>query len=117
MSPIKRALLFVILPALAVLIYPPAWLSGGIAIIVLAVAFFIFLGVMLWRGRSVALTFSIFLQGMNVIIRLMMFFSRSVTEAGVVDVAFIIASLIGMALSIYLLLRLDKSDIRVNMLY
>jgi hypothetical protein len=63
-------------------------------------------------GRSLALTLSIFIQGLNVIIRLMMFFSQAKPENGPWDVPYIIASLVGIALSTYLMFRLDRGDVR-----
>lgn len=115
MSIIKRALLFVILPTLAILCYPPSMLGDGIAVILVVMAFFVTIGIIVWRGHSLALTFTIFLQGMNVIIRLMMLAARAINNAGVMDVSFIVFGTIGLALSLYLTLRLDKSDVRVLM--
>jgi hypothetical protein len=58
---------------------------------------------------------SIFSQGLNVIIRLMMFFSQAVTLVGetrVVNVAWIVTGLVSIALSVWFLLRLDRQDVR-----
>jgi hypothetical protein len=44
---------------------------------------FFLLGFLLWQGYAKALTFMIFLSGMNVIIRLMMLLSTAFSEAGV----------------------------------
>ncbi len=112
----KRILLFFVLPVIAPLLYPPSWMGGQIWIgFVLAALLFIALGFALARGRSTALTLSIFLQGLNVIVRLMMFFSHSAPSAGAVDIPFIVASLLSIGLSTYVLLRLDKVDVRVLM--
>lgn len=116
MSMLKQILLFFILPIVAVLMYPPRVLSGGLVVILVVAAFFAFIGFMVFRGRSLALTFLIFLQGMNVIVRLMMVWSNSVNSKGEADPMFTIFGLLGLALSLYLLLRLDQSDIRVNMI-
>ncbi len=115
MSIIKRVLLFFILPILAVLLYPPDLLLGGLPVILVVAAFFAFIGVMVYRGRSLALTFLIFLQGMNVIVRLMMVWSNSISSKGVANPTFAIFGLLGLVLSLYLLLRLDYSDVRVTM--
>ena len=48
------------------------------------------------RGRALALTFSIFVQGMNVIIRLMMFLTNGFTTTGSANVAFIVTCLAGL---------------------
>jgi hypothetical protein len=114
----KRILLFFVLPALAPLLYPPDWLGGQVWIgFALAVLLFVALGFALMRGRSTALTLSIFLQGLNVIIRLMMFFPHAAPSLGVLDIPFIIASLLSIGLSMYILLRLDQVDVRVQMVH
>lgn len=115
MSQLQKIMFYFILPAVALFFYPPSWLVEGLPVIGAAVLLIAFLGYQLMRGKSLALTFSIFLQGMNVIIRLMMFFSRSVTNTGIVDYVYIITCLIGLALSMYLVLRLDQRDIRIQM--
>jgi hypothetical protein len=111
----KRILLFFVLPVIAPLLYPLDWIQGLWLAIGLEALLFIGLGIALTRGRSTALTLTIFLQGLNVIIRLMMFFPHAAPSAGVIDVAFIIASLLSIGISMYLVLRLDKVDVRVQM--
>lgn len=108
-------MLFFVLPILAGLMYPPATLAGGSFLLLIPVAAFIALGILILRGNSLSLTFSIFLQGMNVIIRLMMFFSNAVDKSSFVDVPYIITSLLGLGISLWLLFRLDKQDIRREM--
>jgi len=110
-----RLLLFIVLPMLAVLSYPPQALSSGLVLIMVVLAFIAFVGISVWRGKSLALTFMIFLQGMNVIIRLMMLFSTTVDKSGQFNFAFLITGLFGLLLSMYLLLRLDQGDVRVLM--
>jgi energy-coupling factor transporter transmembrane protein EcfT len=116
MNPFARVLYFFILPLLAVLLYPPQTIGAGLGVLLVVVGLFALLASFLWRGFSLALTFSIFVQGMNVIIRLMMFFSNGFTPQGEGDLAFIITSLLGLMLSFYLLLRLDRQDIRLQMI-
>jgi hypothetical protein len=115
MNNFSRILFFFVLPLVAVLSYPPdiflSNLSGIYILLFVAVVFFL-LGVMLLRGSSRALTLSIFIQGLNVIIRIMMFFPHSVPSPGNFNWTFMIFSLFGLALSSYLMLRLDKPDIR-----
>lgn len=115
MTTFQKALYFFILPLVAVLLYPPQTLGGGAGVLIVVVVLFALLASFLWRGFGLALTFSIFTQGMNVIIRLMMFFSNGFTEQGSADTFFIITSILGLVLSFYLLLRLDKQDIRLQM--
>ena len=116
MSTTKLILLFFLLPFLSPLIFPPEIiLGGGVVAIPIAAAFFAIIGFLLWRGRSAALTFMIFLQGLNVIIRLMMFFPHILLQDGRVDLPWVITSLLSMGLSFYLLLRLDQVDVRTRM--
>ncbi len=115
MNNISRILFFFVLPLIAVLSYPPQiFLSNpnGLALLLFVAAVFFLLAVMLYRGSSRALTLSIFIQGLNVIIRIMMFFPHSVPSPGNFDFTYMVFSVIGLALSSYLLLRLDRSDIR-----
>jgi hypothetical protein len=115
MTVLKRILLFILLPTLAVLSFPPATITAAAEIIPIVAGFFILIGFFLWRGKSLALTFAIFLQGMNVIVRLMLFFSHAVPKTGILDVPFAISMLIGLGLSLYLTLRLDRNDVRSMM--
>lgn len=118
MSQTTRILYFFVLPIVAMLLYPPSMLisGGGIGVLIFVLALFILLGVLLWRGRTLALTFSIFMQGFNVIIRLMMFFANIYSvQSSQVDFAYLITAVLSIGLSMYLLLRLDQSDVRVQM--
>ena len=89
MSVYKKILFFFLLPAIAMVFYPPSLLSQAYSMIGIVFLFFLVLGVILYRGNSKALTFMIFLNGMNVIVRIMMLLSTAVSEEGVVDVPFL----------------------------
>jgi hypothetical protein len=115
MKPIYKVLFFFILPIIAVLLYPPAMLVSGIGVLIVVLAFFVLLGFLVLHGRLLALTFSIFMQGLNVIVRLMMFWNNGFSKQGEPNFAFIIASLLGLGLSFWLVMRLDRSDVRVQM--
>jgi membrane associated rhomboid family serine protease len=117
MNNISRLLLFFVLPVIAVLSYPPAIFSGGSGtyILIFVVVVFALLAFLLHRGSSRALTLSIFIQGMNVIIRIMMFFNQAVPSPGQVNWSALIFSILGLALSSYLMLRLDRPDIRARL--
>lgn len=109
-----RALFF--LQIIPLILYPPSTLAGGLAIIAVAAIAVAALGVMAIRGRAWALTMSIFIQGFNAIIRIMMFFSHAVsmsTGTPVTDWPYIIFSLASIALSIWFLYRLDRTDVRL----
>lgn len=125
MSQNQRILLYFVLPTLAPLLFPPDWLASlvmsggslsvtGLILLLLVVGLFIFLGYLLMRGSSTALTLSIFLQGLNVIVRLMMFFPH-VFEQGTFSPLYVVSSILSIGLSMYLLMRLDKVDVRSTM--
>lgn len=107
-----KALLLFVLPTLALISYPPKTIIGGWVAMVLVLAMVLFLGFRIIRGDSLALTFTILLQGMNVIIRMMMFFNNSLPKNGVADYVYMVTSLIGMVISFYLVIRLDRVDVR-----
>jgi len=107
----KNVLLIIVLQIIPLLLFPPAMLiSGWLAIIVLIVVYAL-LGFFLVKGRVWALSMSIFLQGLNVTIRLMMLFPNSI-KIGVYDWSYFIVSLAAIALSFWFLLRLDRPDVR-----
>lgn len=116
MQPFQRILIFFVLPAIAPLLFPPEIIGGAWIAIVLDVLLFAALGFALVRGRLTALTLSIFLQGLNVIVRLMMFFPNAATPDGSWLYANIITSVLSIAISMYLVLRLDQVDIRSKMI-
>lgn len=115
MSTFQRILFFFVLPIIAPLLLPPSVLVGGFLGILVEVILFVALGFFLLRGNSTALTLSIFLQGLNVIVRLLMFYPNITYSNGTFDPIFTLTSLLSMALSLYLVLRLDKVDVRTQM--
>jgi hypothetical protein len=114
MTKTLRILLFFVLPILATFLYPPQSLLSGIGVLVVALILFIGLGYLLLQGRSLALTFSIFIQGINAIARLMMMFPNTFNK-GETSPVYLITCLAGLVLSIWLLFRLDKADVRITM--
>ena len=90
-------------------------LTSPLIIAIIVIIALLALGLAVLRGRSWALTLSIFLQGFNVIVRLMMLMSRAVRPDGGVEVEFVISSLLAITVSWYVLYRLDRPDIRVLM--
>ncbi len=115
MSTIQRILFFFVIPILSPLLLPPRMLAGGFLGIVVEVILFGALGFYIMRGRTTALTLCIFLQGLNVIIRMMMLFPHINFSDGSFDFVYTITSVISIALSLYLVLRLDRVDIRTQM--
>ena len=74
------------------------------------------LGFILQRGSSTALTLAIFIQGLNVIIRIMMLVPNAYSpSADSYNWPYIITNLFGLCISFYLMLRLDRTDVRVLM--
>jgi len=115
MSVLKKVLLFFILPILGVFSFDPSLLSGGFTLIAVVAFFFGIIGFFLWQGYTRVLTFAIFLNGMNVIVRLMLLLSGSFNKDGVFQPVTTLFILIGFAISFYLMLRLDKVDVRLTM--
>jgi hypothetical protein len=115
MSLTNRILLFFVLPIVGLFAFPPSLLANGIIIILLVVVMLVGLGLLLLQGRSLALTFAIFLQGMNVIIRVMMFFSNSFPVDAPPNIPFLVSSLIAVIISFWLVVRLDQQDVRLKM--
>lgn len=111
----NRILLFFVLPTLAPLILPPNLLVGGIGAVLAVAVLLLLTGYLLQRGNSLALTFIIFLQGLNFVVKMMLFYSTSISARGVADWPFAITSLLSMALSFYLIFRLDQPDIRAQL--
>jgi len=108
----NRILLFFVLPTLAPLILPPQTLLNGIGAVLVMAALLLTSGYFLYRGQPLALTLVIFLQGLNVVIKMMLFFSTSVSAKGVANPIFAVTALLSIGLSLYLLFRLDSVDIR-----
>lgn len=114
MSTVQKILLFFVLPFIAPLLYPPELILGSWLAFLAAAILFGGLGIFLLRGNSTALTLSIFVQGMNVICRTMMLFPN-LSFQGQFNYAWLITSLLSIALSSYLVLRLDRTDVRVTL--
>jgi hypothetical protein len=115
MNQLNKILFFFILPILGILFYDPTTLVKAPVLIAIVIAFFALIGVLLMRGYATVLTFAIFLNGMNVIVRLLMLVSNAFTDKGVFQPGFAIFTFLGLAISFYLMLRLDKVDIRKTM--
>ncbi len=94
------------------LLFPPAVLvTAKITVLALPLVLFAFLGWGLVRRRPWALTLSIFVQGFNVIIRVLMLLPRVVTN-GRLDVAWLVFSILAVALSLVFLFLLEKPEVQ-----
>ncbi len=122
MKTYMRVLLFFVLPVIAPLLFPPGDLLGvepDVLLGVLIALVSLVIGFLMWQGYSLALTFNIFLQGFNVITRLMIFFSTAVTlnasSQPQLNFVFIVLSLLSIGISLWVLLRLDRVDVHAQM--
>jgi len=117
MNTTKRVLFFFVLPIIGVLSYDPTFLFGVPVLLGIVILFLLGLGYLQWKGNSNALTFAIFLHGMNTIVRIMMIASTSLDKNGVFHPAFTAFGMVGLIISFYLMLRLDKVDVRKTFLH
>jgi hypothetical protein len=116
MSLLKRILFFFVLPILGILLFEPSMFASGLTLIGIMMVFLITIGFFLWRGSLTALTFVIFVSGMNVIVRLMLILSNTVDKNGVFNPTATIFTFTGLIISFYLMLRLDQEDVRQYMM-
>jgi hypothetical protein len=116
MDSLKRNAPLLLLQPVPLLLFPPAlFTTDALPLIAIVVALMWGLGWMVWRKRAWALTLSIFIQGLNVIARLMMLLSNAVNSSGDINLGFIVTSVLAIALSWVFLLRLDNQDLRAAM--
>jgi hypothetical protein len=119
MDSLRRNIPLLLLQPLPLLLFPPALLADVLltdARSLIAIVIAIMWGVswLVWRKRAWALTMSIFIQGLNVIIRVMMLLSNAVSQSsnGNLDVAYVVTSVLAIGLSWLFLSRLDNQDLR-----
>jgi hypothetical protein len=115
MDSLKRNAPLLLLQPLPLLLFPPALLAEAVPLIAITVAVMWGLSWMVWRRRAWALTLSIFIQGLNVIIRLMMLLPNAISSSGTFDLGFIVTSVLAIILSWLFLYRLDNQDLRAAM--
>jgi len=115
MSALKRVAPYLFLQFLPLLIFPLELLQQAWTLVVIVVVALSMLSFLVWRGRLWALTMSIFMQGLNVIIRVMMLLPRAISPTTGVDVLFATTSLLAIGLSWFLLYRFDRPELRAAM--
>ena len=115
MDSLKRNVPLLLLQPLPLLLFPPALLADALPLLAIVVAVMWGLGWMVWRRRTWALTLSIFIQGLNVIIRVMMLMANAVNANGNYDIPYIVTSVLAIVLSWLFLYRLDNQDLRAAM--
>jgi hypothetical protein len=100
-----------------IIIYPPSVFQGGWVVILVVAACLLALGYFLMMGRSWALKLSIFVQGLNIIIRLMMGIAHAARPenlGGGFDGALIVTYLLSILISGWFMFRLDEPDIKAT---
>jgi hypothetical protein len=111
---IRQKLLPVILiQVIPLLIFPINFLVSGLPFVALLVLLYIgLIYALLKRGRTWAHSLSIFLQGLNIIVRVMMLFPNAVGADGQFNIPYILTNIVAILLSGWILLRLDQPDVR-----
>ena len=105
--------LVAILQFIPVLILPPSMLlSVNPILFVVPLAFFAFLAWAMLALKKWSMTLCVFVQGLNVIARFLIMFPQAVGEGGA-DWPFVMASLVGIALSTVILYAVDKPKVQV----
>ena len=114
MDSLRRSIPLLLLQPLPLLLFPPALLADALPLIAIVIAIIWGLSWLVWRKIAWALTMSIFMQGLNVIIRVMMLLSNAVSQRsnGNLDVVYVVASVLAIVLSWLFLYRLDNQDLR-----
>jgi hypothetical protein len=82
-----------------------------IAVLVLLSAL---LGWALYQRKHWGITLTIFVQGINVIVRIITFFGNVYSESGGLDVALLLTYVASVALSVALLSSIDRPEIRLQ---
>jgi FtsH-binding integral membrane protein len=85
-----------------------------IAILVLLAAL---LGWMLYRRKPWGITLTIFVQGMNTIVRIITLFPNVYTVDGGLDLAFLLTAIVSVGLSVIVLSSIDRPEIRLEFGY
>lgn len=112
MNMLRKPLLFFLLPLAALLIWPPEMLPKALPVIGMVALLLLAVAALQFRGKDGALTFAIFIQGMNIIVRVMMIFTNGFTQKGEPVWLYLLTNLAAIILSFWLVVRLDRQDIR-----
>ena len=110
----SRTILFVAIAQFVPLVLFPWGPSVGSAVaIVVLLALSVFLGWVLLRRKAWGVTLTIFVQGLNVVVRLITLFANVFDEASGVNVGLLITYVASAALSLYLLSTIDRPEVRL----
>ena len=112
----RSLVLIAALQFIAVIVLPPRVLAGmAPALWVAIAALFGVLGLSLYRQQAWARVASVFVQGMNIIVRLLTLLGNVVTPEGAIDVPLLVTTLVAGALSALVLVEIDRPEIRMAM--
>ena len=112
-----------VLQAVAIILYPPAFFQGAPQAIVLPPAFLILFVLALIAMNAGALTPTagrsslIFVQGVNIVVRLMMLFANLKTSEGDWNLPLIFLTLVAIAISWMTITWMEKRQPRFLLLY
>lgn len=107
-------IVLLVLQILAVVLYPPAFFQRVPQSIVLPPALLLLMGIALVSMNVGGLSLSagrsslIFVQGVNLVVRLMMLMPNAVDAEGALDWFWIVTQAVAIALSVYAITRLEK---------
>ncbi len=112
----KSLVLIAALQFITVVLLPPRMLAGiGPAVGIAVVVLFGVLGLSMLRLRPWARVAAIFVQGMNIIVRLLVLLGNVVAPEGGVDYALLGTFVLAAALSALILVEIDKPEIQMIM--
>lgn len=114
-TPQSRVITLVAVAQFVPLVLLPWPLRAGSAVFIAVLALLsALLGWALLRRKHWSITLTIFVQGMNVIVRIITFFANVYSESRGLDVAFLLTSVSSVVLSVVLLSAIDRSEIRLQ---
>jgi len=112
----RALVLIAALQFVTVILLPPRLLTGiGPAVAVAILVLFGVLGVALYRLRAWGRLATIFVQGLNIIVRLLVLLGNVASRQGGLDIWLLGTSLISMAFSALILIEIDKTEIQMLM--
>jgi hypothetical protein len=109
-----RLIVLLVLQVVAVILFPPAFLQKAPQAAVLPPALIILFALALiamnngWMAPTAGRTSLVFVQGINIVVRLMMLFPNLKNDAGNWDWLLLIFQVIAMALSWYTMTQMEK---------
>jgi len=105
--------LVVFLQFIPALIFPPSTLLAANILLLPPLLLFALLGWGLLRHRPWARLMSIFVQGINITVRLMLLFPHATRPQGGVDLVFIICNLLAIVISGVFMYLLDRAEVQL----